>query len=167
MSINQRISYGVTQNNVNAALVLGTTSTYSTTVTTAGAVNGKFVTTLAAQTNAASPTVDAVTGLPFVALGINKATVLVYGQTAAGAIQLTQGTIEDTQPGITTTVGAFNKAPQFPSLPDNFMPLAYVLVRTAPAAASFTPGTSSWTASGVTASAVQNVVCLPDRPQVS
>ena len=165
MSVNQRLSYGVTQNNVSANLTRGTTSTYTTTVTTAGCINGKFVTTLAAQTNTASPTVDASTGAAFVAMGVNKATVIVYGQTAAGVIQMAQGSIEDTQVGVTTTAGAFNRAPQFPSLPDDFMPLAYFLVRTAPSAALFTPGTSSWTATGITASTVQNVASLPDRPQ--
>lgn len=165
--MNSRIIYGLTQNNVSAALVKGTTSTYTTTVTTAGVINGKFVTTLGAQTNTASPATDAVTGAAFVALAPNKATVLVYGQTAAGAIQLAQGSVEDTQVGVTTTVGAFLRAPQFPSLPDDFMPLAYLLVRTAPSAASWVPGTGSWTASGVTASTAQNVATLPDRPQVA
>ncbi|MES2942920.1 MAG: hypothetical protein V4772_08630 [Pseudomonadota bacterium] len=167
MGQNSRMTYGMTQNLVSAALTKGTTSTYTTTVTTAGCINGKFVTTLAAQTNTASPTTDAVTGLPFVALGINKATVLVYGQTAAGAIQLAQGSIEDTLPGVTTTVGPFIRAPQFPALPDDYLPLAYLLVRTAPSASSWTAGTSSWTATGVTASAVVNVSTLPDRPQTS
>lgn len=165
MSLDNRQPYGLTVNLVSAALIKGTTSTYTTTVTTVGCINGKFVTTLGAQTNTASPTTDAVTGIAFVALGINKATVLVYGQTAAGAIQLAQGTIEDTAPGVTTTVGAFQRFPQFPMLPDDFLPLAYLLVRTAPSAASWIPGTGSWTATGVTASTAQNITTLPDRPQ--
>jgi hypothetical protein len=53
---------------VNAAAVAGTTSTFTSTVTTAGVINGKFVTPLTAQTNAASPTTDAATGLVFNAL---------------------------------------------------------------------------------------------------
>lgn len=165
--MNGRLAYGRTQNTLNAALILGTTSTYTTTATTVGTINGRFVTTIAAQTNTASPTVDAATGAAFVPLTPNKATVLVYGQTVAGVIQLAQGGIEDTDVGVTTTVGAFRRAPQLPILPDNFMVLAYFLVRTAPSAATFTAGTSSWTASGVTASAAVNIATLPDRPVTS
>jgi hypothetical protein len=157
----------MTMNLVKSGLTKGTTSTYTTTVTTVGCINGKFVTTLAAQTNTASPTTDAVTGLAFRALTDNQATVLVFGQTAAGAIQLAQGSIEPTQVGVTTTAGDFINAPQFPTLPDDFMPLGYLLVRTAPSASEWTPGTSSWTATGVTASAVVEVTTLPDRPQTS
>lgn len=165
--MNGRLAYGRTQNTLNAGLILGTTSSYSTTATTVGSINGRFVTTIGAQTNAASPTLDALTGVAFAPLSPNKATVLVFGQTVAGVIQMAQGGIEDTEAGVTTTVGAFRRAPQFPNLPDNFMALAYVLVRTAPAAATFTAGTSSWTASGITASAVVNIATLPDRPVTS
>lgn len=158
---------GMTFNHVNAGLVAGTTSTYTTTATTVCSFRGKFGTGLTAQTNTASPTTDAVTGAAFVALGDNQATVLVWGVNAAGAIQLAQGTIEDTAPGVTTTAGDFLKVPQFPSLPDDFCPIGYQLVRTAPSAAAFTPGTSSWTATGITCSTIQNVSVLPDRPQTS
>jgi hypothetical protein len=164
---NQRQIYGLTMSTVSAALVKGTTSTYTTTVTTAGVINGKWVTPITAQTNTATPTTDAVTGLAFPALAVNQATVLVFGQKADGTIQMAQGSIEPTQVGVTTTVGAFIRAPQFPTLPDDFMPLAYLLVRTAPSAASWVAGTGSWTASGVTASTAQNVAVLPDRPQTA
>ena len=158
---------GLTINFVSAAMVAGTTSTYTTTVTTAGLVNGKFVTTLGAQTNTASPTTDANTGAAFTALSANKTCALVFGQTAAGAIKLVQGPIIDTYTGVTTTVGAFKDAPQFPPLPDDFLPLAYTLVRTAPDAAAWTPGTSSWTASGVSATTFKNIGVLPNRPQIA
>jgi hypothetical protein len=156
-----------TRNHVSAAMVAGTTSTYTTTVTTAGVINGKFVTTLGAQTNTASPTTDANTGEAFNALSPNKTCALVFGQKAAGTIQLVQGPIIDTYTGVTTTVGAFKEAPQFPPLPDDFMPLAYTVVRTAPDAASWTPGTSSWTAAGVSATTFKNVATLPNRPQIA
>lgn len=167
MNIPFRKPFGLTMNLVSAGFVAGTTSTYTTTVTTAACINGKFVTTLAAQTNTASPTTDAATGAAFVALSPNKATVLVWGTNAAGAIKLCQGSIEDTDVGVTTTVGAFRSAPQFPNLPDDFVPMAYQLCRTAPSAATWTPGTSNWTASGVTCSVMQNVTVLPDRPQTA
>lgn len=157
----------ITINLANAAAVAGTTSTFTSTVTTAGLINGKFVTTLAAQTNAASPTLDANTGVAFNALQPNQACALVFGQTAAGALQLAQGPIIACSVGVTTTVGALINAPQFPDLPTNFLPLAYTIVRTAPSAAAWTPGTGSWTASGVSASTFQNIGQLPARPQAS
>lgn len=167
MAYNQDFDTPLTLNFVSAAMVAGTTSTYTTTVTTAGCINGKFVTTLAAQTNTASPTTDANTGVAFNALQPNQCCALVYGQTAAGVIQLVQGPIIACAVGVTTTVGAFIVAPQFPDLPANFLPLAYTVVRTAPSAAAWTPGTGSWTASGVTATTFQNIAGLPARPQIA
>ena len=158
---------GLTLNLVSAAMITGTTSTYTTTVTTVGAINGKFVTTLAAQTNTASPTTDANTSAAFPALQPNQCAAFVFGQTAAGAIALVQGPIIPTYVGVTTTVGAFIQAPQFPPLPDNFLPLAYGVVRTAPSASAWTLGTSNWTASGVSVTTFSNVMVLPNRPQIS
>lgn len=165
--MNGRTAYGRTQNTLNAGVALGTTSTYSTTAATVGTINGRFVTALAVQTNAASPTLDAMTGLAFVPMAANRATVLVIGTNAAGVIQMAQGGVEDTEAGVGLVAGAFRRAPQFPVLPDNFMALGFVLVRTAPGAAAFTAGTSAWTAAGVTAGAVVNIATLPDRPVTS
>lgn len=158
---------GVTLNLVSAAFVAGTTSTYTTTVTTAGLINGKFITTLGAQTNTASPTLDANTGVAFVALQPNQTCSLVWGTNAAGAIKLAQGPIISTLTGVTTTVGGFAVDPQFPALPDDFCPMAYTIARTAPSASAWTPGTSNWTASGVSCSTFQNIGQLPARPQSS
>jgi hypothetical protein len=157
----------ITINFSNAAMVAGTTSTYTTTVTTAGVIGGKFMTTIAAQTNTATPTTDAATGAAFVALAPNQTCTLVLGQNLAGAIKMVQGPIIACGIGVTTTVGALINDPQFPGLPNDFCPLAYTVVRTAPSAAAWTPGTSSWTASGVSASTFANVAWLPARPQAS
>lgn len=158
---------GLTMGTIKTGLTKGTTSTYTTTVTSAGMINGKYVTGLTAQTNTATPTTDASTGAAFVALTDNQATVLVIGQKADSTIQMAQGSIEATATGVTTTAGAFLNAPQWPSLPDDFMVFGYLLVRTAPSADAWTPGTSSWTATGVTASAVVECGVLPARPQTS
>ena len=166
MSNSRRLN-GVTMGTIKTGLIKGTTSTYTTTVTSAGMINGKYVTGLTAQTNVATPTTDARTLVAFPALTDNKATVLVIGQKAANTIQMLQGSIEDTEVGVTTTAGAFKNAPQFPALPDDFMVFGYLLVRTAPDASDFTAGTSSWTATGITASAVVECGVLPDRPQTS
>lgn len=158
---------GLTMGTIKSGLIKGTGSSYTTTVTTAGMINGKYVTTLGAQTNAATPTTDATTGAAFVALTDNKATVLVIGQKAANTIQMAQGSIEDTEVGVTTTAGAFKNAPQFPTLPDDFMVLGYCLVRTAPSADAWTPGTGEWAATGVTTSEFVQCGVLPSRPQTS
>ncbi len=158
---------GLTLNHVDAGFVLGTTSTYTTTATTSCSIRGKFAVPLAAQTNTASPTTDAATGAAFIALTDNKACSLVWGINAAGAIQLAQGQIVDTEVGVTTTAGAFIISPPFPNIPDDFCPIAYGVVRTAPSASDFTPGTSSWTATGITCSTFVDVATLPDRPQTS
>lgn len=153
-----------TRSMANAAFVAGTTSTYTTTASTSSVIRGLWGTALTAQTNTASPTTDANTLLAFRPLAPNQATVLVWGTNLAGAIQLVQGTIVPTAPGVTTTVGAFINYPQFPVLPDDFCPHAYTVVRTAPSAATWTPGSSAWAASGVTTT-FRNVSTLPDRPQ--
>lgn len=157
---------GVTLNTTNAVLAAGTTSTYSTTNTTACIIQGKWGTTLAAQTNTATPTTDVNTGAAFVAQTDNTACVYVFGVNAAGAIKVAQGSIVDTEVGVTTTAGAFKVGPQFPTLPDDFCPIGYVLVRTAPSASDWTFGSSNWTATGITTAFV-NVGQLPLRPQTS
>lgn len=157
----------MTFNHVNAGLVAGTTSTYTTTATTVCSIAGRFATGLTAQTNTASPTTDANTGLAFVPLTANQATVLVWGVNAAGAIRLIQGSIVPTEVGVTTTAGNFITAPIFPAIPDDFCPIGYQLVRTSPTGSSFTPGTTSWAASGITCSTIRNISTLPGRPQIS
>lgn len=164
---NARRLHGMTMGTIKTGLVKGTTSTLTTTVTSAGMINGKYVSGVTALTNSAAPTTDAVTGAAFVAMGDNKATVLVVGQNAAGTVVMAQGSIEDTQVGVTTTAGDFIRAPQFPTLPDDFMVWGYNLVRTAPSASAYTPGTSEWAATGVTSSEFVQCGVLPDRPQTS
>ena len=158
---------GLTVGFINSGLTLPSTSVYSTATAPAGIINGKFVTSIGVDTTQATPTTDAATGAAFVAVAPNKATVLVFGQNKAGAIKMAQGSIVDTYPGVTTTVGAFKDVPNFPSLPKDFMCLAYVLVRTAPSAASWVPGTGEWAASGVTTGTVVDIGALPDFPQVA
>lgn len=162
-----QVQAGNTISLANVNLTLPSTSVYSTTVTSAGLINGKYVTPVTAVTTAATPTTDATTGVAFLTQGVNKASVIVFGNTAAGVIKMAQGPFVDTAVGVTTVAGAFLFPPQFPNLPDDFCPLAYALVRTAPSSTGFIAGTTSWTATGVTTSAVQNIGALPDRPQTA
>lgn len=158
---------GVTLGLIRVGLIKGTNLSYTTTVTSEGMINGKYVTPLTAQTNAALPTTDAATAAAFRTLGVNKATVIVVGQNAAGAIKMCQGSIEDTEVGITTTVGAFKNSPAFPSLPDDFMVFGYLIARTAPSASDWKPGTDNWAATGVTCTQFVQCGVLPKRPQTS
>ena len=158
---------GLTINTTNAGFVAGTTSTYTTAATTAFTINGKWGTTLGAQTNTASPTLDAVTGVAFTAITSNNCACLVWGTTLAGAIAVCQGPSVATAAGVTTTVGAFIAAPQFPALPEDFCPMAYQIVRVSPTGSSFTMGSTSWTASGITCTTMKNIATLPDRPQIA
>lgn len=170
-----RISNGLTINHIMAGVALGTTSTITVATTTSASIGGNFAVAYAAAANTAvtSPTLDASTGLAFTSMAVNKATVVVVGVNAAGALRLSQGSVVDTEVGVTTTKGAFILAPQFPSLPDDFCPLAYALIRTAPDAAAWTCGSSSWTASGVysglngTTTMTQSNGTLPERPKTA
>ena len=164
--MSQANDYRRTVSHVKTGLTKGSTSTYTTTAATETSINGKWSTDLAIQTTTATPTTDARTGVAFVAQTDNTACCYVFGITAAGAIAVCQGDIEDTETGSGATAGAFKNNPPFPVLPDNFCPIGYLFVRTAPSASDFTFGTSSWTATGITASAVVEVDgTLPDRPQ--
>ena len=155
-----------TVSTVTTGITKGTTSTYTTTATSRGSINGKLCTGLTAQTNTATPTTDATTGAAFVAQTDNTVAVYVFGITAAGAIAVSQGPVTATEVGVTTTAGALINRPQFPSLPADFCPIGYLMVRTAPSASDFTFGTSAWDATGVTSSAVVEVDgSLPSRPQ--
>lgn len=157
-----------TISHVVTGLTKGTTSTYTTTATSECSIDGKWATGLTAQTNTATPTTDAVTSAAFVAQTDNTVCIYVFGITAAGAIAVAQGPVTSTETGSGTTAGALKDPgrPQFPTLPDNFCPIGYLFVRTAPDASDFTFGTSSWTATGITASAVVELDGqLPSRPQ--
>jgi hypothetical protein len=157
-----------TLNLVSVAAVAGTTSTFTSTVTSNTVIRGLFVTTqLTAQTNAATPTTDWSTKLPFIPLTPNQCCAIVFGVDHLGTLRMSQGRPIACGIGVTTTVGSFLQAPQFPDLDNDFCPLAYTIVRTAPSAATWTPGAGSWTASGVSATTFQNVAMLPDRPQIA
>lgn len=172
---NNPVINALTLNHTNPGVAFGTTSTITTTADTLVSIAGAWATVYSAANNAAatSPTINAATGSAFTSMGPNKATVIVVCQNAAGQLRLAQGSVEDTEVGVTTTKGAFKLAPQFPVLPDGLCPLAYGLVRTAPDAAAWTCGTSSWTASGLYVglngtTTMQGVNgTLPDRPKTA
>ncbi|MCR4339288.1 MAG: hypothetical protein NUW01_05290 [Gemmatimonadaceae bacterium] len=146
----------------------GSTNTWNNAVASQCVIGGKFTVALAVNSNASeTPVLDATTGEAFVAMGVNEACAFVFGVNAAGTLVASQGPITPCEVGITTTVGAFKLAPAFPSLPDDFCPIAYTLVRTAPDASAWTFGTDNWTSTGVTVSDFIDVSELPSQPQTS
>lgn len=148
-----------------ATLAAGTTTTFSTTGSTVYSIRGKMFSTAAAA-NAATPTLDGNTGVAFKAVNTNKGSVFVFaydGQaTAAAAIKVYQGTIEDLD-----LDGNFVKAPQFPMLPDTVCEFAYLIIKVGTTGSAWTMGVSNQAgATGVTYFR-QDISVIPDRPQIS
>ena len=141
------------------ALVAGTTTTYTTTVATDFMINGKWGTQFATKTNQATPTTDARTGLTFPTLADDKACALVFGVNLAGAIQLVQGDLTAIEPGTTE----FTITPPFPSLPADFCPIAYALVKN-DSGSDFIAGATDWADVDMT---FVDIGMMPDRPQES
>lgn len=150
-----------------AGLAAGTTNTYSTTGVTLYCIRGKAY-SAAAATNAATPTTDANTGLAFPAQTIGTGSVYVYCYNAAGAVRVVQGSVVALD-----SSGVFAIAPQFPVIPDNACAFGYKLVQLAPATATV-PAVATWTfgvnnqaaVTGVTYQR-QDLMTIPDRPQIS
>jgi len=164
---NLNFGYGNSANLSNAGVVAGTTSTVSTTTATNAVINGKFTTSLGVQTDVASPVLDGATGKPYLTMAPGFCCSLVVGINSAGVLLLAQGTPLAIGAGVGAVPGPIVSDPQFPGLPQDFVALAYSVVRTAPSAAPWTPGAGAWLATGVVASPFQNVFQLPNRPQAS
>lgn len=159
----------LTCNLANAGAVAGTTNTFTTTAATVPVIKGKFGTALGILTNSATtPTTDVNTGVAFETIKPNYCAAVVFGTNAAGTLVAVQGPQIPTEPGVTTTVGSFINAPQFPAIPDNFCPFAYTVVRVAPSGTSgFILGSTYWAASSMSCTTFKNVMTLPDRPQIA
>ena len=144
-----------------AVLSAGSTSTYTTGVTVNSINRGKYGTALTNQTTQATPTTDARTGAAFPVVPLNYGTVIVMGIVAAGTIVACQGTVTKL---LSDTV--FLVAPEFPPLPEDFVPIGYYVVKNGTGGANWIFGASYWNASGITVTATS---CseLPDRPQIA
>lgn len=167
-SLNQRGGNFVTTSGLLTAT--GAVTTYDTTVTIVYALDGKLATKTAITTGA-TPTTDYNTGLAFPALvgGASVANtpgngaVAVWGLISGGTVKVVLG-----KPQRLDMQGNFVVAPQFPPIPEGFVPFAYQVLK-AGATASATAivfGTANWNATGFT-NAIVNVTDLPLRPQVA
>lgn len=141
--------------------ISGAATTFSTGATTLQyAVQGKAY-TKAQVSGGATPTTDGRTGLP-IDLVANKGTVVVWGLDTGGNVKVFQGSEEDLDAS-----GNFKMPPQFPVVPDDVCPFAYTVHKAgASTSGTWTFGVSNWNATGLS-HAVQDILLLPDRPQVS
>lgn len=157
--LNPNLNLGGTLCFANTGLIAGTTTTYTTTVATHYMIDGKFGVLFATKTNQATPTTDANTGLAFPVVADDKGMALVFGINAAGAVQLIQGDLKDLDPGTLE----FKIAPPFPSIPEDFCPIGYAIIKN-DSGSNFTTGTTAWSAIDST---FVTVGMMPDRPQES
>lgn len=146
---------------VKATLAAGTTTTFSTTGATVYCIGGKAY-SVAAKTNAATPTTDVNTGEAFVGIDANEGSVFVFGYNAAGDAKVAQGTVTDLDAG-----GKFVQVPEFPALPADFCAFAYMTVLVGSTGSTWTFGSSNQSgATGVTYNR-QDVMTMPSRPQAA
>ena len=142
-----------------AALVAGTTTTYTTTVAFDHAIDGKWGTQFATKTNQATPTTDARTGATFTALAASKGSVYVWCTTAGGTVKVLEGSIESLD-----AANEFKVAPQFPVVPDTLVPFGYTVIENGSTGSSWTFGAGNWTATGLVDTFVDVAGVLPARP---
>lgn len=138
----------------------GAETLHDTTVTINYVIEGK-IKTKTAITDGATPTTDAVTGSAFVALTASKGCIFVWCLNSAGDVKVVQGPITDLDASENFIV-----APQFPNIPEDLVPFAYMVAKAADTAGTITFGSSNWNATGFT-NAIVNVAMLPRRPQNS
>jgi hypothetical protein len=153
--------FGTTASTVKPGLAAGTTSTYTTAAATTCSIGGKFATTLAAQTNTATPTTQGDSSA-FTALAASQISVYVFCVVAAGTIAVFQGSVEDLDGADAVVV-----APQFPAIDlETYCPFGYVVINNGSTGSAWTFGASNWTATGVV-DTFTDVLVLPNRPQTA
>lgn len=166
----------VSQNYTASVVAAGTTTTLSQTNAATFSIQGKIYVQSAAWSNQATPTTDYATGNAFLQVLANNGSVYTIGVNHSGTMKVIQGTIVPLD-----TSGNFINAPQFGPLgqqgahtnsttPDDFCPLAYLLIKAGSTASS----TSGWIFGTSNNSSVtgityifQDISTLPDRPQIS
>lgn len=149
----------------------GAATTVSSTGTIHYAIRGKAY-VASALSSTATPTTDWATGVAFSALAKNYGTVFMFGLDSGGTLRVIQGTVVSLD-GIAGS-NKFINAPQFGGLgpsgsgstDNDFCPIAYMTVANGTTGSNWTFGTSNWNATGITL-AIQNVIGMPDRPQVA
>lgn len=137
----------------------GAATTVSTTGTPAYMLAGKFLASTN-QSSGATPTLDIQTGAAFLPLANGKQCLFVFGwdSSAPTVFSVAQGKIVNTADVVNKA-----KALEFPSIPDTFVPVAYVSIANANATA-WLFGTNNWNATSLAIGTVINVGLLPAQP---
>lgn len=138
----------------------GAETVHDTTVLLNFCINGKAYTKSGTNADQATPTTDYNTGVAFPTLTANQGAVMVWAYNSSGAVKCMMGEIE------TLVGGAFVNPPQFPKVPNDVCPFAYQVLKAGATAGTITFGSSNWNATGFT-NVIQNVLVLPDRPQIA
>lgn len=138
----------------------GAETVHDTTVTIAFSIDGKAY-TKTAITDGTTPTTDHNTAAAFDAVLPDQACVFVWALNASGTVKVMQGEVVD----VDGTSDIREAALQFPNIPNDVCPFAYMIYQTdgTSAAAGLRPGTDNWNATGLTVT-IQNVHILPSRP---
>jgi len=124
-----------------AGLTNGTGTSFTTANAVLYSLDGEAL-SYAAQSNTAQPSTDANTAAAFVGVPINKGCIFIYGVQAA-AIAVVQGPLADLDAG-----GNFILAPEYPAIPETFVPFAELIIKVASNGSTWTLGSSNST--GVT-----------------
>lgn len=170
---------GLTMALADCALAAGTTTTLTLGTAPNYCIRGKAY-TQATTTNVQPNTTDLVTGSTLAGIEPGYGAVIVVGATSSESttLRMCQGPQSKLNANSAAyTPGTFINPPQFPTLPEDFCPFGYVVVRVGTdytAGSSYVFGSSNTTATGAQAAAATahantfvSVCALPDRPQTS
>lgn len=142
-----------------AGLAAGTTTTFTVATTFTYAIKGQLY-SQASGSNAASPVLDANTGVAFKPLNTNQACVFAFLVDGTGTVRVAQGPIVSNL-DLTGGIGAA----QFPAYPDAYTPFGYLLAQAGPTAVgTWTFGVNNL--SGVTGMtyAFRDILTAPAQP---
>lgn len=140
----------------------GSDTNYDTSAAFSYSINGKAYSKSSVSSGSA-PTTDQNTSAAFLALSADQACAFLWLVNAAGTVAVVQGPIVDID-GETDDYKEDGGRPEFPPVPDGYVPFAYQLVQTNGASSAWTFGASNWDATGIT-DAIVDISVLPDRPQ--
>ena len=153
---------GITAALGNAALtgIAGAATTYSNSAIPFTLRGRAF--THAADAGVASPTVDALTGLP-ITLTANKARAVLWCFDSGDTARAIAGPIVDLD-----AAGNFLDQPTVPVPPDNLCPFHITIHKAgATTVGTWTFGSSNWNATGLSHTVINVALGMPDRPLTS
>lgn len=127
-----------------AGLAAGTGTSYTAASAILYSLDGEAL-TLTPGANQAHPATDANTAAAFVGVPINKGCIFIYGVQAA-AVAVVQGPLADLD-----SAGNFILAPEYPAIPETFVPFGELIIKVAANGSTWTLGSSnSASVTGVT-----------------